>query len=79
MNLYRERLGEGGSLRPPVHQGLVPLWAAAVIPGAVLFLRFGWLPEVLRLKGMGFSNRDIGEDLGISSSTVSLYLKRDPQ
>lgn len=37
------------------------------------------LPEVLRLKGMGFSNRDIGEDLGISSSTVSLYLKRDPQ
>lgn len=35
------------------------------------------LPEVLRLKGMGYSNRDIGEDLGISSSTVSVYLKRD--
>ena len=36
------------------------------------------LPEVLRLKGLGYTNRDIGEDLGISSSTVSLYLKRDP-
>ena len=34
------------------------------------------LPEVLRLKGLGYTNRDIGEDLGISSSTVSLYLKR---
>ena len=37
------------------------------------------LPEVLRLKRMGYSNRDIGEDLGILSSTVSLYLKRDSQ
>ena len=37
------------------------------------------LPEVLRLKGMGYSNRDIGEDLGISSSTVSLYLKRESE
>ncbi|WP_394327356.1 LuxR C-terminal-related transcriptional regulator [Aeromonas salmonicida] len=26
---------------------------------------------------MGYSNRDIAEDLQISSSTVSLYLKRD--
>ena len=37
------------------------------------------LPEVLRLNGMGYSNRDIGEDLGISSSTVSLYLKRESE
>ena len=37
------------------------------------------LPEVLRLKQLGYSNRDIGEDLGISSSTVSDYLKRDPE
>ena len=50
------------------------LWAVAVIPGAVLFLRFGWLPEVLRLKGMGFSNRDIGEDLGVSVGLVSKYV-----
>jgi hypothetical protein len=34
------------------------------------------LPEVLRLKGQGYSNRDIAEDLGISASTVSLYLKK---
>lgn len=37
------------------------------------------LPKVLALKAQGFSNRDIAEDLGISSSTVSLYLKRDPE
>ena len=37
------------------------------------------LPEVLRLKQLGYSNRDIGEDLGISSSTVSDYLTRDPE
>lgn len=34
------------------------------------------LLEVLRLKGQGYSNRDIAEDLGISASTVSLYLKK---
>ncbi|WP_270804981.1 LuxR C-terminal-related transcriptional regulator [Aeromonas sp. QDB66] len=34
---------------------------------------------MLRLKGMGYSNRDIGEDLGISPSTVSLYLKRESE
>ena len=32
------------------------------------------LPEVLRLKGMGFSNRDIGEDLGVSVGLVSKYV-----
>ena len=32
------------------------------------------LPEVLRLKGMGYSNRDIAEDLGIGSASVSRYL-----
>jgi len=37
------------------------------------------LPEVIRLKAMGYSNRDIGEDLGIGSATVSRYLKRDPE
>lgn len=36
------------------------------------------LPEVLRLKGMGYSNRDIAEDLGIGSASVSRYLKGDP-
>ncbi|MGL5599157.1 MAG: LuxR C-terminal-related transcriptional regulator, partial [Aeromonas sp.] len=35
------------------------------------------LPEVIRLKAMGYSNRDIADDLQISASTVSLYLKRD--
>lgn len=35
------------------------------------------LPEVIRLKGLGYSNRDIAEDLHVSASTVSLYLKRD--
>ena len=34
------------------------------------------LPEVLQLKEQGYSNRDIAEDLQISASTVSLYLKR---
>ncbi|WP_371925218.1 LuxR C-terminal-related transcriptional regulator, partial [Desulfobulbus alkaliphilus] len=34
------------------------------------------LPEVLQLKAQGYSNRDIAEDLQISASTVSLYLKR---
>ncbi|MGL5453083.1 MAG: replication initiation protein [Aeromonas sp.] len=33
------------------------------------------LPEVIRLKAMGYSNRDIAQDLQISASTVSLYLK----
>ena len=32
-------------------------------------------PVVLRLKEQGYSNRDIAQDLGISASTVSLYLK----
>ncbi|WP_350595564.1 LuxR C-terminal-related transcriptional regulator, partial [Pseudoalteromonas sp. 45-MNA-CIBAN-0466] len=32
-------------------------------------------PEVIKLKGQGYSNRDIAQDLGISASTVSLYLK----
>ncbi|MCZ8094985.1 MAG: LuxR C-terminal-related transcriptional regulator, partial [Acidovorax sp.] len=39
--------------------------------------RHDLLPEVIRLKAMGYSNRDIAEDLQISASTVSLYLKRD--
>ena len=34
------------------------------------------LPEVLRLKGMGYSNRDIAEDLGIGSASVSRYLSK---
>jgi hypothetical protein len=33
------------------------------------------LPEVIRLKGMGYSNRDIAEDLGIGSASVSRYLQ----
>ena len=37
------------------------------------------LLDVFRLKEMGYSNRDIGEDLGISPSTVSLYLNREPE
>nr|WP_323368286.1 replication initiation protein [Aeromonas hydrophila] len=37
------------------------------------------LPEVIRLKALGYSNRDIGEDLGIGFATVSRYLKRDPE
>jgi DNA-binding NarL/FixJ family response regulator len=37
------------------------------------------LPEVFRLKALGYSNRDIGEDLGIGSATVSRYLKHDPE
>ena len=32
------------------------------------------LPEVLRLKAMGYSNRDIAEELGIGSASVSRYL-----
>ena len=39
--------------------------------------RHDLLPEVLRLKAMGYSNRDIAEDLQISASTVSLYIKRE--
>jgi hypothetical protein len=39
--------------------------------------RHDLLPEVIKLKAMGYSNRDIAEDLQISASTVSLYLKRD--
>ena len=35
------------------------------------------LPEVIRLKGMGYSNRDIAEDLQISAGSVSNYLNRD--
>ncbi|WP_443111801.1 LuxR C-terminal-related transcriptional regulator [Aeromonas sp. Y318-3] len=35
------------------------------------------LPEILRLKGMGYTNRDIGEDLQISAGSVSNYLRRD--
>ena len=34
------------------------------------------LPEVLRLKGLGYSNRDIAEDLGIGSAGVSRYLSK---
>lgn len=33
------------------------------------------LPEVLRLKEQGYSNRDIAEDLGIGAATVGRYLK----
>ncbi|MFG0761297.1 replication initiation protein [Aeromonas media] len=36
-------------------------------------------PEVFRLKALGYSNRDISQDLGISASTVSLYLKREKE
>jgi DNA-binding NarL/FixJ family response regulator len=35
------------------------------------------LPEVIKLKEQGYSNRDIADDLKISASTVSLYLKCD--
>lgn len=35
------------------------------------------LPEVLRLKGLGYSNRDIADDLQISAGSVSNYLRRD--
>lgn len=35
------------------------------------------LPEVLRLKAMGYTNRDIAEDLKISAGSVSNYLRRD--
>jgi len=34
------------------------------------------LPEVLRLKEQGYSNRDIAEDLGIGSASVSRYLSK---
>ncbi len=37
------------------------------------------LPEVLRLKGLGYSNRDIAEDLGIGSASVSRYLSKISQ
>ena len=39
--------------------------------------RHDLLPEVLRLKAMGYSNRDIAEDLQISAGSVSNYLRRD--
>ncbi|MFM5363861.1 replication initiation protein [Aeromonas veronii] len=39
--------------------------------------RHDLLPEVIRLKSMGYSNRDIADDLNVSASTVSLYLKRN--
>jgi DNA-binding NarL/FixJ family response regulator len=32
------------------------------------------LPEVLRLKAIGYTNRDIADDLGIGSASVSRYL-----
>ncbi|WP_406600059.1 replication initiation protein [Aeromonas caviae] len=35
------------------------------------------LPEVLRLKAQGYSNRDIAEDLQISAGSVSNYLRRN--
>ncbi len=35
------------------------------------------LPEVLRLKALGYSNRDIAEDLQISAGSVSNYLRRE--
>ncbi|BDN90433.1 hypothetical protein KAM471c_42480 (plasmid) [Aeromonas caviae] len=34
------------------------------------------LPEVLELKAQGYSNRDIAEDLGIGSASVSRYLSK---
>ncbi|CAJ1764598.1 MULTISPECIES: replication initiation protein [Aeromonas] len=35
------------------------------------------LPEVIKLKAQGYSNRDIAEDLQISAGSVSNYLRRD--
>ena len=35
------------------------------------------LPEVLRLKALGYTNRDIAEDLQISAGSVSNYLRHD--
>ena len=35
------------------------------------------LPEVIKLKALGYSNRDIAEDLQISAGSVSNYLRRD--
>ncbi|HEH9442052.1 TPA: replication initiation protein [Aeromonas sobria] len=37
------------------------------------------LPEVQRLKSLGYSNRDIAEDLGIGSASVSRYLSNFSQ
>ncbi|HHJ4328359.1 TPA: primase C-terminal domain-containing protein, partial [Klebsiella pneumoniae] len=37
------------------------------------------LPEVQRLKALGYSNRDIAEDLGIGSASVSRYLSKISQ
>jgi DNA-binding NarL/FixJ family response regulator len=37
------------------------------------------LPEVQRLKALGYSNRDIAEDLGIGSASVSRYLSNTAQ
>lgn len=34
------------------------------------------LPEVLRLKALGYTNRDIAEDLGIGAASVGRYLKQ---
>ncbi|WP_236757894.1 sigma factor-like helix-turn-helix DNA-binding protein [Aeromonas cavernicola] len=35
------------------------------------------LLDVLRLKALGYSHRDIAEDLHISAGSVSNYLRRD--
>ncbi|WP_460882709.1 primase C-terminal domain-containing protein [Pseudaeromonas pectinilytica] len=35
------------------------------------------LPEILRLKALGYTNRDIADDLQISAGSVSNYLRRD--
>ena len=35
------------------------------------------LPEVIKLKALGYSNRDIAEDLQISAGSVSNYLRRE--
>ena len=37
--------------------------------------RVDLLPEVLQLKAQGYSNRDIADDLGIGSASVSRYIK----
>ncbi len=35
------------------------------------------LPEILRLKALGYTNRDIADDLQISAGSVSNYLRRE--
>ena len=37
------------------------------------------LPEVLRLKAEGYTNRDIADELGIGSASVSRYLNISPR